>query len=480
VSGYSWDNLSTYIGQIVDEAINSAMYLNQYFGSVESGFQGHDVNISPLGGHYEGSTMVPGGQVTSQLPDSYGSPAAAPINPGWPFRTVQELVAYFPQQILPLFDPWWFTPRPEEFQGPVDHSRQAAHLLSYEANTGSGPGTVAFGANLGLSHITTMQERLSEFDGAAMRTFQDQYANRLPLVTNSQDACACMLWVGAAGEQAIWVKARESLAEIAGNAVEAMKKARGGGGDGIGALLNVLGAVALVAAPFTGGASEVLEGGLTIAGVVLQTSSDFAKEGGEGEKVPLGAGDPLSVIANLSKALDSLNRQVKTEEQGIAKSMDKICNLLVGDQRASFDMSSPALLTDDKAGDLRTSADTKVKTDTLRWVADTIMPTIVQQYKGAAGALEAAQGEAPWSRNGDVGMGGSGPYFDWYAVNSYLVGALDDSATQLGRASTVLHIVANDFDKTDAQVQSDLTAQTKKVQQEDYAAATAERYGHNY
>jgi hypothetical protein len=311
-----------------------------------------------------------------------------------------------------------------------------------------------------------------------MRTFEDQYANRLPLVTNSQDACCCMLWVGAAGEQNIWIKQRESLAQIAGNAVEAMKHARGGGGGGFGALLNVLGAVALIAAPFTGGASEGLEAGLTVAGVVLQTSSDFAKEGEGGEEtVPLGAGDPLGVIANIQTALDKLDAQIRREEQGIQRSMDKICSLLTGDQRASFDMSTPAMISDTKARDFRTADDTKVRTQTLRWLADTIMPEVVHQYRAAAGALEAAQGESPWSRNDDIGMGGSGPYSDWYAVNAYLVSALDDSATQLDRASTALHIVADDFDKTDAQVDADLQAQATKVANEDYAEQLAERYG---
>jgi len=231
VAGYSYDNLSTYLNEMRDAAIDATMHLLGYGGSTAEGFSGGSppANVSPLGSHYEGSTMVHGGQVT----DPTGQYAATlVIGPEWPFHDLPSMIEYYNNAINELFQDWWQMPRPDEFDAVKGSARQAAHLLAYQAQTNAGPGCAEFGANGELSNITTMQQYLSNFNGAAIRTFMANYANRLPLVTASQDAVACMVWTGVAGEQQIWVRTRESIANIAGSGLEAMKAADGGGGSG--------------------------------------------------------------------------------------------------------------------------------------------------------------------------------------------------------------------------------------------------------
>ena len=114
--GYSFDNMATYINEMRDAAIESTMHLLGIGGTVDGGFDGGNppVRVSPLGGHYEGSTMVQGGQVT----DPTGQYVATiPIGPEWPFHDLPSMVAYYNNAITELFQDWWQSPRPEGFEG---------------------------------------------------------------------------------------------------------------------------------------------------------------------------------------------------------------------------------------------------------------------------------------------------------------------------------------------------------------------------
>ncbi len=461
--GFSYDQLSTYINEMRDAAIDSTMHLLGYGGSTSSGFDGGNppVRVTPLGGHYEGSTMVQGGQVTDPTGQYVGTIV---IPPGWPFHDLPSMVDYYNNAISELFDDWWQMPRPDEFDAIKGSARQAAHLLAYQAQTNAGPGCAEFGANGELSNITTMQQYLSNFNGAAIRTFMANYANRLPLVTASQDAVACMVWTGVAGEQQIWVRTRESVASIAGTGLEAMKAADGGGGSGLKAVLNVVGAVAVIAAPFTGGASVALSGGIAAVGTVLQTSSDFIDDSGPKE-VPLGGSTPLDVIANIRGALEDLSDQISQEELGIAHSMEKIDGLL---DSPDFNMSNPVILTNTNAADYRTADETKVDWDTLRWIADDIMPKVVKQYQDAVYALDDCQTSSPFERPGGLGMSSVGPYLDWNSCVASLRLAIVQSKNQLNLVTEHLHLVADDFQQTDAEISAELAAHTAEVEKTVY------------
>ncbi len=467
--GFSYDQLSTYINEMRDAAIDSTMHILGYGGSTSGGFDGGNppVRVTPLGGHYEGSTMVQGGQVTDPTGQFAGTIV---IPPGWPFHDLPSMVDYYNNAITELFADWWQMPRPDEFDGLVSSAQNAAHLLAFQAQLNAGPGCAQFGANGALASIDTMNQYLSNFNGAAMRTFVANYGNRLPLVTHSQDAVACMVWSTVAGEREIWKRTRESIAEIGGQGLAAMKSADGGGGSGVKAVLNVVGAVAVIAAPFTAGASEVAAAGIAAVGTVLQTSSDFVDDAGP-EPVPLGGATPLDVLANIGKALDDLSDQITQEELGISRSMTKIDGLLDGGSAGDFTMANPGILVDDDAGDFRTGGELKADWDTLRWIADEVMPQITQQYKGAIASLEDCQTSDPFARPGGIGLSSLGPYLDWNSVVASLRLAVVQSKNQLDLVAEHLHLVADDFQQTDAEISAELEGHTKEVEDTVYGKA---------
>ena len=482
--GYSYDSMATYLNEMRDNAINSTMHLLGYGGSVDAGFSGGTppVHVTPLGGHYEGSTMVQGGQVT----DPTGTLAATiVIPPGWPFHDLPSMVDYYNNAINELFDDWWQIPMAGEFDAQVSHTREAAHLLAYvpspefadpKGQADPAPGAAPFTANLALSKIDLMKSYLTKFDGAAIRTFNANYAFPLPFVVANLDACACVLWAAVIGEREIWNKTRESLADIAGKGAAAMTASDGSGGD-VGflkAALNVLGCVAAVAAPFTGGASvagaEAAATGLAVAGSVLQTTSDFI-EPGPPKEVPLAGGTPIDVLNNIRGALDQLSKLITDEELGISKAMQRVDKLLEAGDSSAFNMANPDMLRDTKASDYRTADDTVVKWDTLRWIADEVMPEVTHQFKGAIAQLEDCESSDPFNRPGNIGLSSIGPYFDWHDMLASLRLALVGTKNQLDLVSERLHLVADDFQETDAEISAELEGQTNKVEQTVYGHA---------
>ena len=91
----------------------------------------------------------------------------------------------------------------------------------------------------------------------------------------------------------------------------------------------------------------------------------------------------------------------------------------------------------------------------------------VVAIRKAADQFEGATSSEPWSRPSGIGRGSSGAYPEWSSLKSTLTGILNNTAQELDRAADHLEIVANDFEKTDAQIQADLEAHTAQVTKED-------------
>jgi hypothetical protein len=457
-----------------DAAIESTMHLLGIGGTVSGGFDGGNppVRITPLGGHYEGSTFVNGGRVT----DPTGQYAATfYVGPEWPFHDLPSMIEYYDKRIDELFQDWWQIPQDRDFNGLVAQCGQGAQLLATDANLDPGKGSASpFGANVNLSQIATIQQQIGRFDGAAMQAFAANYANRLPIVVDGQDAVACFLWLGAAGEQEIWKRAMQGVADVAAQGKTAMERCDDGGGD-VSAVLSIAGALASVVGVVPGLGTGVSIG-IKLASTALSTASKFAPKAPE--TVPLGADNPIAVLDNIKSALDKLSQQIADEEDDLAKHLTQVQHV-VTTQSSSFDIAAPPIYDDTNPGDFRTADDTKVHFGTLRTIARETMPLITGELKKAAGQLDASS-SGPWSRPAGIGSGGTGPYAEWNGLRSTLVGILDNTSLELERAADHLEIVADDFEKTDAQIRADLEAHATQIDKEDEVHLAPTGGGHNH
>lgn len=288
---YSYDNLSVYVRNMTDEAINSAIDLAGWDGSVQDGFyafigaSGSRVHVAPLASTREHGVTFPGGQITDagydSGPNEYGQPLNMTLSNiaiaygGGPYSNAQEMIDYFTNGIEDLFGPWYSLPVDGGFKDQITACRQAAVLLSPAAASAGSDGDLdrtPDKAELNLHeklndlHLSSHDLKAANDDhgGAAMDAFWSTIADPMQLVIPSQGVLAGLLEGLVAAEDDVWKKARDAVADIAGKGVEAMKSARGGGGD-LATVLKVLGALALVSAPFTGGLGAI--GGLEVEGI---------------------------------------------------------------------------------------------------------------------------------------------------------------------------------------------------------------------
>jgi hypothetical protein len=460
--GNSYFSMADSLNGMRDAAIESTMHLLGIGGSVDGGFDGGSppVRVSPLGGRYEGSSFVPGGRVT----DPTGQYAATiPIGPEWPFHDLPSMVAYYNNRINELFDDWWQIPQDRDFQGLVAQCGHGAQLLASDANLDPDKGTASpFGANVNLSQIATIQQQIGRFDGAAMQAFAANYANRLPIVVDGQDAVASFLWLGAAGEQEIWKRAMQGVADIAAQGRTAMEQCDDGGGDAS-AVLYVASALASVVGVVPGLGTGISIG-IKLAGTALGAASKFAPK--PDETVPLGAGNPIAVLDNIEGALKKLSQQIADEEDELARHLNQVQGVVTS-QSASFDIAAPPIYDDADPGDFRTADDTKVHFGTLRTIARQTMPMIAGELKKAAGQFDSGSSSGPWTRPAGIGSGSDGPFDEWDSLRATLVGILDNTSLEIDRAADHLEIVADDFEKTDAEIHKDLQAHATQVAKED-------------
>jgi hypothetical protein len=475
VGGNSYYTMGDSLIAMRDAAIESTMHLLGIGGTVSGGFDGGNppVRVSPLGGHYEGSTMVQGGQVT----DPTGQYAATiPIGPEWPFHDLPSMVEYYDNRINELFQDWWQIPQDRDFEGLIDQCGQGSQLLASDAQLDPGQGTASpFGANANLSQISTIQIQIGRFDGLAMQEFASNYANRLPIVVDGQDAVACFLWLGAAGEQEIWNRAMQGVADIAAQGRTAMEQCDDGGGD-VSAVLSIAGALASVAGVVPGLGTGVSIG-IKLASTALSTASKFAPKAPE--TVPLGADNPIAVLDNIKVALDKLSKQIADEEDDLAEHLTQVQGVVTS-QAASFDIAAPPILDDTNPDHFRTPDDTRVHFGTLRTIARETMPLIAGEIKKAAGQFDVGSSSEPWSRPASIGSGSFGPYFEWSSLRYTLVGILDNTSLEIERAADHLEIVADDFDKTDGQVRADLEAHAAQIDKEDAPPPVPAGHGGHY
>lgn len=466
---YSYDEMSTYLINMVDEAMNSTMHLNGYGGSVDKGFDGGQppARVAPLGGRYEGSTFVPGGQVT----DPTGQYAATVrFDPGWPFQDIPSMQDYYWKRVNDLFEDWYWIPAPTPpgptpgFAQPIAGARATASALAFSAGNQSTVDNGCFGGNPDLaSDLQNMDQDLDGMDGLAIRTFKLRYADPLKDVTMSQQAVACALWVAVSGEQKVWEHARQGIANIAGTGVEAMKHADGGGGGGLSAILEVAGTVGSVLGLFPGTETGVKV--LSTATTVLQTAFNLAPHK-KTEHTALDADTPIGVLDKIHTAIKSLKSQINGEEEAIRHAMTSDQHTITDkSERKSFDLGTPALIDDTSAGDYRTANDVAIKFSGLKFVATTIMPDLSSTFRSAAkGLADVVGSQESWKRPDGIGIGVTGPFPEVSKLASTLEGYLSANARNIDDAASILEIVARDFHKTDSEINADLAANRKRIQ----------------
>ena len=466
MSEFEYSQMATLMGEIVDEAIAASMEMVGFHGSASEGFEGtfgggSFIKISPLGGRYEGSSFVPGGQARS-IPDGYPALFLIPGSYGMPFEDLQGMVDYWWGEVNGLFDTWWQMPQPQNFADQVALAQRLAQRFAYGEDGNTGPGVDHFGRNENLDDIQTIQNRVSNMDGAAMLAFESSFANKIDDVVNAQGAAACVSWGCIAGEQEIWARAQEAIADIAGKGRNAMTACRGGGAN-VQALIRVVGAILSVSGSVLTVGIKVA---LSVAGTLTGLGASFVPPPEEETEVPLGADTPFGVIDNIREALEKLSSDIRKEEQWIADAANGAAQAVAQDQNR---LATPGLVDETDRGSLYPAGEILAEYATIKSVANDYMRNISAEIKSAGDTMSGVD-SGPWDRPGEIGRGRTGGFSEWNALNAAISAAASETALSINQAADALVIIADDFAASDEEVRADMAALAELTREQNQTA----------
>lgn len=432
-----YDNLPMLVQWIAEAAVDSAM--------AAAGWEG-----TPDGGYSRW-----GGPGARNIPGDYDEPLDRDDTGGFAVPDVQGMFNDWYQSLWDLFEPWSDLPDPAGFKSDLHALSHGIHRITDEASGSfssvgnAGDGT-SFADPNASALFKSLDTRAGQLQGHAFMTFYEKYVAALPgVVSNCR---LLMVAVGAHinGEATLMAATRANVVDIAKKARWAMMAARPDhGGDDATIAIAVIGAVLSGAAAFaTGGTSIALSLAATGTGLLgsLWPSSAPAQK----DPIPLGGATPDAVFNNLSDALNELNSSVKDEEKQIRDAVNRTI-AYANNNPADFDLKTPTLFGD-KIGEIKRVRGNR---PTIHELSHGLIPDVAGHLRGASRSL--AIDSAPWRKDGQIGLGTEGPFWDVQALADGAITELNDLVSELGEAAAILDVVWKSFDHTDAWAQKRLT-----------------------
>lgn len=354
---------------------------------------------------------------------------------------------------------------PEGFTLIYEESRSmdAAELLTPKgATTEKTPGG---GSALDLNN-PLLSGRVNAIHGYSYRlssrtinAFRQAYADRLGAILDGQAALAATLGMAAAGQVAVFKKLRDDIATFATQALGSLEALAGeqvstsGVGDSFavgGALLSVLG---LVGGP--GGAA------LAAAGAAGGLISDLWPEPPAKKEVRFSGSDLSSMLQSIADGKTPLLETAVNDETAIQSALTGASNAL-RESPGSFDIARPAY-PHGGPEDVGGPGTIVQNHDDMQRLAANCQ--LVAEDVGSARDLltEADQGSAEWNRPDGIGIGRTGPYDAFSALNDDVVVLTRNTADEMREAATSLIAASLDFQATDSDVRDALDRETREV-----------------
>lgn len=269
--------------------------------------------------------------------------------------------------------------------------------------------------------------------GATLTAFYVKYGpNRLRTVFHSHCEAVGALYVALTGEQEVWEKSSEDIANLMGNAVEAFKQTRQNHATEWKSLLTVGSAAAGLAATFATGPVGAFIGGLAASGSFLGTVMGELDKSKSDKPLDYSGSSPDKVYSDLTTAVQELSTTIKDKELGFQRMLSKMLHLVEApDNRENFHINpkkglDPSFAHSDDIIDMSIPL--------MQRVGYTMMPKIASCLYEASDDADAANDSYPWCRVGTIGMGVLGPYDDWKNLLYAIYPLMDSSGAEIVKA----------------------------------------------
>ncbi|MGI5215513.1 hypothetical protein [Plantactinospora sp. CA-290183] len=236
-----------------------------------------------------------------------------------------------------IFQPFTEMPKPETFDGMINHLATVMRKLSKGQSEDAINGQL-YPANSTLDELSGAGAWLANWTGEAASEFKANFVDKFPSVVANQFLLASVLKGALEAEREIWVRARADIDKIAHDGLEALEGAGGCGRNDWKMRFTVVAAVvALAAVPVTGGASLLAITAVgSAASVAAEASADPPPE------MRFSGESAYAVIQQVSEAATKLVEYINQQEQKIAVAM-KSAQSVVGASRSSFVSARPQL-----------------------------------------------------------------------------------------------------------------------------------------
>lgn len=442
-----YENLPETVELLIDAAIESHMHNNGWYGDVRSGFTftSGTRHISP-----PGTPRSAGGQQT----DVNGEPL--PFDDGTDVG--RDIYGLYESFIRDAFDGWERLPEPTGFDGPIMKAAVAAWAVALEASGSE----VTAAANPDLQVLIYIRDKLVDMDGATIETFTQDYIYPLPPATLTQYAMAVQVDFTLEGQREVVARTRETITSIAENGLAAMRQARyQGGGGGIGALLESVGAIASIVGVFvTGGAAAPIIGGIGritgALGTLLPPDTPPTQP-----TIPLWADTASACWGNIVGAIGDLRDAVEEEERILNQPLEEAIAFLAAHPGAA-DITAPSVIDET---DPRTVTGDMVRADlpTLRRIATVSIPRVAQAYLDAASNAARTLDPAPWKWPPETGIEATHPQLNMTLLAAELRRVARDTAWELTESGEALQVAVDQIDKSDQEARAAMDRQRRGV-----------------
>lgn len=340
--------------------------------------------------------------------------------------------------------PWTWLPDPADIHPLVEAMRQASRTISLGSvntdGTVTGGGTLAGNINLCLSSAEQMA-------GTTLAAFKSKFLSQIGTAVGGQHAISLVLGGHLAAQEKLWEASRKGVLDLVVSTTSAFDGAAKGGGVTWGVVFQVVGWALSGAGIFaTGGAKTAVD----VAKLGLDILKGVVPGADKGIKLDQPEANFDSIWKTFTDGLTKLNEGIKAEETTIRDNC--MANLrAVNADRASYDLTRPALLDVDDDSDL--SADTVFyRKQAVLDMCTTYLPAVATECYAAQGKVEESNsynGEA-WYRASTIGLGSYGPlseYFDLWIVFRDLLGDLGDETKA---CATTLDLAIADIGRADS------------------------------
>ncbi|MEJ7832511.1 MAG: hypothetical protein WKF79_06320 [Nocardioides sp.] len=445
------------VQEVIEAAIKADLHENtSFYGSCAEGFTGPGLPT-------EANSMPPDVRVTYPSGEVfvYGDIPASDIQPLFDLKAMFET---WDRIIKQAFDRWLELPEPSSFDGRLATLQAVAAGLAVSGVTvnESGSETEVEVGNSDLeTWVADIQAEMNDYEGIAFEVLNDSYLSRLDNVLSGQHAIATVLGVAIASEQEVWKRAREDILHLAEEARKAFEEVASGGGGTLKGSLSIFGAFLGAIGVFATGGAALVVGSLGAATGIV---TSFMPDAQEPPEIELGGVDVVDVHGNMLSAVSEANRTLGGEEQTAYLTIMSVMDTVQA-RLDSFDFGTPVdFLGENRPGELYAPAENVILLmDGLREVAAKVK-VISTTLATVNGDLAGVVGSTPWERDAILGYGGHiGYYRTWEQLHSMLTNVLQRSSVALGELAARMILVANDFQRTEEQIEADLLALTRDL-----------------